>query len=300
MSGQQLTMERPSLQANADAATWSTLKSILVHIQDDANLDRRLEAGLALARSTSGHLSCIHITPITAYVAFDTFGGLFVMKGVMEALDEREADLRSRIEKKLTKEDVSWDYEQLTGDVPNEITSHAAFADIVVADRAPHREDFVGPTVQMLGDLLHRCSSPIFIPGGDGNVVDPTGHAVIAWDGSYEAANTVRSSMGLLKLASSVTVVQVAEKKDERFPGTKMLEYLSRHCIAADLKLQSVPGESSDAAAVAATLVSEARALNGSYLVMGGYSHSRLGEYVFGGVTKTLLRDCPIALVIAH
>jgi nucleotide-binding universal stress UspA family protein len=33
---------------------------------------------------------------------------------------------------------------------------------------------------------------------------------------------------------------------------------------------------------------------------MGGYSHTRIGEYVFGGVTRTLLNDCPVPLVVAH
>ena len=37
-----------------------------------------------------------------------------------------------------------------------------------------------------------------------------------------------------------------------------------------------------------------------SYLVMGGYSHSRAGEFLFGGVTRSLLREFPISLVMAH
>ena len=47
-------------------------------------------------------------------------------------------------------------------------------------------------------------------------------------------------------------------------------------------------------------IVAQAQCLGAQYIVMGGYSHSRLGEYVFGGVTRTLLKDCPVALVIAH
>src|SRR6185369_4437529 len=100
--------------------------------------------------------------------------------------------------------------------------------------------------------------------------------------------------------SEKVKVVQVAEDKDQRFPGTKMLEYLSRHGIHAELSVQEPPTGYSDPKTVAAALVSYARRCNAAYMVMGGYSHSRLGEYVFGGVTRTLLKDCPIALVIAH
>ena len=301
MSSQQhLMMDPPERTQTADAAHSSTLKSILVHIQDDPTVDQRLEAALSLARPTSAHLSCVHVTPILAYAAFDGFGGVFVMQGAMEALDEREAKLRSRIETKLRAEDVSWDYDQVTGDVVGQIVGRAAFADLVVTARDRQRDALGGSATGLLGDFLYRCRSPLFIPGDDVSSVDPMGTAVIAWDGSGEAANAIRSCIGMLKLAQRVKVVQVVEEKDQRFPGTKMLEYLSRHGIHAELSVQEPPAAYSDPKTVAATIVSYARGCNAAYLVMGGYSHSRMGEYVFGGVTRTLLEECPIALVVAH
>lgn len=296
----QMTMERPAAVAVTDSAHSSILKSILVQIQDDATLEQRLEAALSLARPTSAHVSCIHVTPVNAYVAFDTFGGIFVMDRVMEAVDEQAASLKARIEGKLNGEDVSWDYEEVTADAPSAVVSRAAFADLVVTGREPRRQGLAGSSIGVLGDVLTRCRSPLFIPGDGAPAVDPTGVAVIAWDGSYEAANAVRASIGLLKLASSVVVLQVAEKKDERFPGTRMLEYLSRHGIEAELVVQDPPGGYSDNEAIAAMLVSYAKQAKASYLVLGGYSHSRAGEFVFGGVTRTLLKECPVALVIAH
>jgi len=297
---QELTMERsPSLSPD-NRTQDSTLKSILLHVQDDASLDRQLETALSLARASSAHLSCIHVTPIQAFVAFDSFGGVFVMKDVMKAIDEQAMKLRSRLEAKLKAEDVSWDYEEITGDVPSQIINRAALADLVVSSREPRRQDFVGSAIGLLGDLLYRCRSPLFIPGDHSDAVDVAGIAVVAWDGSYEAANAVRSSVGLLKLAARVTVVQVAEEKGTAFPGTKMLEYLSRHGIHAELVIQDPPGGYANHETVAATLVSHARGLGAAYMVMGGYSHTRIGEYVFGGVTRTLLTECPVSLVVAH
>jgi nucleotide-binding universal stress UspA family protein len=40
--------------------------------------------------------------------------------------------------------------------------------------------------------------------------------------------------------------------------------------------------------------------MDSATIVMGGYNHSRIGELVFGGVTRTLLTDCPTALLMAH
>lgn len=296
----QLVLERP-VQTNRQSDSVSTVKTILLHVQDDAALDRRLEAALALARSCSAHLSCLHVTPIEAYVAFDTFGGIFVMNDVMTALDEQEAQLRSKVEARLRAEDVRWDYSQVTGNVAGQLIAHAALADLLITCREPHRSDFAGPAVGFLGDLISQSRTPLFIPSDDIRPVDPAGVALIAWDGSYEAANAVRSAAGLLKLASSVHILQIKEEeKDETFPSTRLLEYLSRQDVHAEYSLIEAGVDIHDQAVISDTLAARAQALRAAYLVMGGYSHSRVREYVFGGVTRAFLKASPVALVVAH
>ena len=299
MRTEQLTIER-SPNVSLVPGTATVLKTILLQIQNDSALDMRLEAALSLARASSAHLSCVHATPIQAYVVSDSFGGIFVMNDVIRVLEEEDARLRARIEKKLQSEDVSWDYEQVNGDAATAIVRRAALADLLVAGRTPHKDEFQAPAIGILGDLLFRCRTPIFIPGDEALDSDPTGEALIAWDGSYEAANAVRSSLGLLKLADHVGMIEVREQKDNAFPGTQLLEYLSRHGIHAELTVGEPPADRSDHDVVAATLVAHARAAGASYMVMGGYGHSRLGEYVFGGVTRALLKQCAVSLVIAH
>lgn len=295
----QLELER-SVITSPRQRTDAGVKTILLHVQNDKSLETRLETALALARACGAHLSCLHVTPIEAYVAFDGFGGVFVMSDVMKALDEEEQTLRSRIEKVLSTEDVSWDYQQVTGNIPSQIISHAALADLVVTGREPHRADFVGSAIGIMGDLLYRARTPLFIPGSSGKPADPTGVALIAWNGTYEAANAVRSSIGLLKLASDVHVVQIEETKAASFPGTRLLEYLSRHGIHAELSEIEAGVDIRDEDVVSATLVARAHAINAAYIVMGGYGHHRISEYVFGGVTRTMLASCPVSLLMAH
>lgn len=292
----QSTIERPG----TIAAGQGMLRSILLSVQDDAANDSRVQAALSLARSAGAHLSCLHVTPIQAYVAFDSFGGVFVMKDVMENLDLQERNLRARVEKELGTEDVSWDYEQITGDIVSQIAGRSTLTDLVVFGRQPHRDDFAGPAMSIMGDLLDRVRTPLFIPGDGIASVNASGPALIAWDGSFEAANAVRSSLGLLQLASEVSIIQVAEDKPQAFPGTKLLEYLSRHDIHATLTVQDPPAGDRDPDVIAATLVSYARGIGAAYIVMGGYGHSRVREFVFGGVTRALLKECAVSLVIAR
>ena len=302
-SQQQLVME-PPLRALEEDSRPSTVKTILLHIIDDEFHDRRIDTALTLARAHSAHLSCLHVTPIEAYVAFDTFGGIFVMNDVIRKLDERDFELRKKVEARLAGEDVSWDYEQATGNVESTIVSRAALADVLVTTRESRRKDFVGPTVGFLGDLLNRSRTPIFLPSSESGEFDPTGVAMIAWNGSVEAANAVRSALGFLKLASEVRVLQIPEKRPdddaERFPATKVLAYLSRHGIHAELTVEPAPSGKAGQEVVSGMIVAAARAAGVAYVVIGAYGHTRIGEYVLGGVTRSLLKESPVSLVIAH
>jgi nucleotide-binding universal stress UspA family protein len=275
------------------------IRSILFHVQNSGNLDLRLQSALAVARACGAHLGFLQVTPVEAYMAVDSFGGMFVMDEIVRSIENDKVQLRAAIEQKLQSEDISWDYKEVVGTISAQLVSHAALADLLVTSRDPQRTDSLGSTVGLLGDLLHRSRTPLFIPPDCEDVVDPTGPALIAWDGSYEACNAVRASIGLLQVASTVRVLTVAEpSKSERFPGTKLLEYLSRHDIHAELTVETL--DHATAEEVAAVLLARADLDGGSLVVMGGYGHHRIGEYFFGGVTRTLLSACRLPLVIAH
>lgn len=273
-----------------------SVKTVLVHIQEPDSAIHLLEAGLSVARAARAHLTCLQVTAIETYVAFDGLGGLFIMDDVMKAIDEEAERLRERVDEELRGEDVSWDHIQVTGNVATEIVRHAALADLVVVGREPRRNRLGSPSITLLGDLLQTSRTPLLIPGA--SPIDPNGAAVVAWNGSFEAANAVRSSVGLLKLASSVTVVHVtgAPTRTDAFPGTRLLEYLSRHDIHAELMIESLFNP--DDALIAAALAEHARSRR-AYAVMGGYGHGRLREFLFGGVTRTMLSDSAVPLVIA-
>lgn len=298
--GDQMQLDRSATSALAANIVQPGVKTILLHVQNDKAFDRTLETALSLARACGAHLDCLHVTPIQAYVAFDSFGGVFVMSDVFKAIEEEESLLKERIQAELSKEDVSWDYAQTTGDVSSQLVGRAALADLIVTSRQPKRTDFQGSTIGMLGDLLHRLRTPLFIAADDGKMPDPTGRALIAWNGSFEAANAVRSAIGLLKLASDVRVLRIDEEKDEAFPSTRLLEYLARHGIHAELEVDPFHPDPKDLDYVHGCIVSNARTMGAAYVVMGGYSHSRVSEYIFGGLTRSMLASSSIPLFIAH
>lgn len=275
-------------------------KTILVHLQSDSTLQNRLQNALSLARSSGAHLHCLHVTPAEAYVAYEGLGGLLIMSDAIAAIDDQNAALQARVEAELGNEDVSWDFIHTTGSIVGNILSHAALADLIVTGREPQQTQVTGPSLGFLGDLISRSRTPVFIPSEDRDGIDPSAPAIIAWDGSHAAADAIRAAIPLLKMATAVHVVSVTQGTSEAFPGTLLLEYLSRHGIHAEMSVDPGGIDRSAHTYVAAVLMEKAASVGAATIVMGGYNHSRIGEYVFGGLTRTLLSGCTVPIVIAH
>jgi nucleotide-binding universal stress UspA family protein len=271
------------------------MKSVLLHVQNDGDLDAKLQAALAIVRASSGHLSCLHVTPINAYVAFDGFGGPFVMSGVLDALEENEEKMRVRIEELLAQEDIPWDYTQITGEPTHSIVSKSALADLIVLGRGHHIGTTAYPGISLLGDVLAAARSSILVQPAGQQVFDPVGPAVVAWNGSFEAANAMRLAVPMLAMASAVHIVTIECDTEYPFPSVTASEYLSRHGISSELHVQKA-----DKKSIVDALISATELLNASYIVMGAYGHSRAREFLFGGVTRTLLKESPIPLILGR
>ena len=124
-------------------------------------------------------------------------------------------------------------------------------------------------------------------------------NAVVAWNGSREAAVALHAALPALRRASRVTLVSFRhprdEEEDDRQPSAAdMLQFLSRHGIQATFE-RNVTGID-----VADALLSRVAELGAELLVMGGYGHSRLRELVLGGVTRQILAQMTVPVLTAH
>ncbi|MEP7315394.1 MAG: universal stress protein [Sphingomicrobium sp.] len=270
------------------------MKTILFHVQDDDGLDYGFDSAQSIARACGGHLHCLHAVPNSAFITGGGMADADSAETVADFLSGRAETLRARIENDLANEDLSWDYRHVIGDVATAFIQEASLCDLIVSNRnAPRGRSDESP-LRRLGLVLEGAGTPVFIPGRNGKLIDPNGPAVIAWDGSHEASIAVRQSIGLLKLASETLVLRVNRRKDA-FPDTRLLEYLSRYGIKAELTV-----EDADERDVGPLLIDFAERAGNAYIVMGAYSHSRVGEYLFGGLTRRMLKDCPVGILLSH
>ncbi len=118
----------------------------------------------------------------------------------------------------------------------------------------------------------------------------------ICWDGSRLAARAVRDAMPLLEQAEAITILTINPGSvPDNASATQLVRYLSR--LGAQTKVIDLTTNSTS---IQASLLSLATDESLDLLVMGGYSHSRLRETVFGGVTREMLETMTVPTLMSH
>jgi nucleotide-binding universal stress UspA family protein len=120
---------------------------------------------------------------------------------------------------------------------------------------------------------------------------------MVCWDGSRAATRAIADAMPLLERAGQVELVIAGNERGKRdeIPGADMGQHLARHGLKVDVK--RISGGDID---VADALLSHAADDNVDFIVMGGYGHSRLREFVLGGVTRSILHSMTAPTLLSH
>jgi len=122
-------------------------------------------------------------------------------------------------------------------------------------------------------------------------------HIMVCWDGGRAAARAIRDAMPFLRRGGSVEVVIVTNErgKQDQIERADIGAHLSRHGL--NVAVKRMPLGDVD---VADMLLSHAADEEVDFIVMGGYGHSRLREFVLGGVTRSLLRTMTVPVLMSH
>ncbi len=120
---------------------------------------------------------------------------------------------------------------------------------------------------------------------------------MVCWDGSRPAARAVGDAMPLLSKAGQVEIVTIANEpgKQDEIEGVDMGQHLARHGLKVEV--ERIPAGDVD---IADALLSHAADSGANLMVMGGYGHSRLRQFVLGGVTRSIFRSMTVPVLMSH
>jgi len=160
----------------------------------------------------------------------------------------------------------------------------------------PERERAAAAEVVDEG-VLFECGRPVlFVPyiQKSGLKLD---RVMLCWDGSRAATRAINDAMPFLEKAKQVELVIVSSKagKANELTGADMGQHLARHGLKVEVKRITSPDID-----VTSTILSYAADSSADMIVMGGYGHSRLREFILGGVTRGLLETMTVPTLMSH
>ena len=120
---------------------------------------------------------------------------------------------------------------------------------------------------------------------------------IICWNGTRVSARAAADSLPLLKKAKQVEIVIISDKpgKQDELPGADLGAHLARHGFKVDVKRITSPDVD-----VASTILSYAADSGADMIIMGGYGHSRLREFVLGGATRAMFESMTVPVLMSH
>lgn len=264
---------------------------MMVHVDANSNSVKRTRLALEFANYLDATLIGISASELPLALVK---GAIIEAKDEYETfrqiLEKREAEFRS--ETKQSRKPVGW---RVAMESPtNFMERQSRAADLLIV--GPGRDsEYFSQSIDV-ASLVMRAGRPVLtVP--DGVSLLDFGTIIIAWKDSREARRAVQDSLPLLHEAKNVHVVEIDEvgAGEDLQSARDVAHYLTQHRIKASAEVIQRAGNT-----VCDDLLGYAASHQAGLLVAGAYGHTRLGEWMFGGVTRDLLKKSPLCCLLSN
>jgi nucleotide-binding universal stress UspA family protein len=278
----------------------AALEEIVVFIDGRTETASILEFAGTLAQEHGARLISVFMQPEPTVTPAETFARGEGMRNTIEVhrarLERVEAEYRTQFEDIVRRHGIASEWRSLPY-LSSEVGVHAYYADLVVVGRPESAGQTASPP-GLAESLVMSSGRPIIVfpPGGK---VSQVRRVLVAWNATRESIRAVADAMPLLAKAEAVEVlVADHQRRPEghgQEPGADIARHLARHGAHVEVRRMSSEGKD-----VGALLLSQAATFRADLLVMGAYGHSQVREWVFGGVTRTVLYEAGLPVLMSR
>lgn len=259
-----------------------------------------LDLAEAIAGRTSAHISCDLVGILSTVFIYNEFGtGAAYAHQLNQSIADIEA-FWSSAKAMIAKRDGKYTIRQqktFGANIEPLVAMIARYSDVFIT-RGPTLNT-PQPYAQIIEGALLGSGRPVLVapekwtPGPVGRNI------VIGWDESREAARAMHDALLLAEDGAEITIVTVDAKRGSPdhgdVPGLDVAAHLSRHGHKVSLRNEGGLGKP-----VHEVITQVATDLGADMIALGGYRHSRLQQALFGGVTRSLLKEPKIPLLLSH
>ena len=276
------------------------IKDILFHLSTGAAPDVTTDYTVSVAEAFGAHLSGVAFVYEPLLPATLMGGGLPVdfIEAQRAAAEQAATRAKGKLDEVGRISAISVESRMITASMAGAADLFSQMArrfDLAIVGQAD--PDAVGPQELIIEATLFQSGRPILVVPYIQRSGMKLDRVLVCWDRSRSAARAIGDAMPFLELAKSIDVVVVATErlKSNEMPGAEIAHHLARHGLKVDLRRIVTGGTD-----VASTILSYASDVSADFIIMGGYGHSRLREFILGGVTRTILSAMTVPTLMSH
>jgi nucleotide-binding universal stress UspA family protein len=276
-------------------------KTIVVHVDSSIHAPARIGVAAAIALVEGAHLIGAAMTGISRFAYPNRRAELAqtVIADYANVLYEHAHLALDRFDAICKDKGVrSFEQRLIADDPEGGLVLLARFCDLVVVGQTDPNEPAPGTVRDLPENVMLNCGRPTLIVPNLDHSLCLERNALLAWNGSLEAARATADAIPLLRHMPGVTAARIVATADQaNGPGNdddELTAYLARHGIKADMLIQRTDRDAGEA------LRSLASGSHCGLIVMGGYGHARFREFLLGGVTRAMLQGMPVPVLMSH
>jgi nucleotide-binding universal stress UspA family protein len=286
-----------------------TIKAILVPTDGEETLSAVLETALVVARRFDAHITVLHVSDSALQSAMYTNMSRDLKQKVLDEekkiLIANADEIRKRVEafaqersinlsdKPIKEGGITLSFHHELGNKKETLVRWARLFDTTAVMRPAKTKGRLGRALygNALEAIMLQSGKPVLMVPPDWEP-HRTQSAVVAWNHSLEASRALAMTIPWLVQMDKVTVV-VPKRMIES--GERVVEHLAWHGAKAEVEMLNRQTYSAGK-----RILNICDKVGAEFLVMGGYSHSRMQEHVLGGVTDHILRHSKVITVMVH
>ena len=276
------------------------IKNILVHLDHSNNCEQRLATAIELAQQYEASLTGLFIVQqyaIPAYVEAQV--SVEIINEITENAIARAKDRIAVLQQLVDDSGVAMQAHIMEGPVIPILREHSKYSDMLILGQ--HQPDDPEDVSHGLADaLLFEGACPCLVVPSSGTTTSTMKRILLTWNASRESSHAMHEALPLLANAEEVVVLSSEpDTYDNQLanghPHAHQLEkYLDAHGIPA------IFSGTGDQRSVSDAILAQASDMDADLIVMGAYGHARLREIILGGVTRDLLKQSPVPVLLAH
>jgi nucleotide-binding universal stress UspA family protein len=294
-------------------------KTVLAHLTGTDCDATVLATALQLVRPFAGHVECLRVVQdpavlLTQAMPFETGMGMTsILADVLSTIEQQSGERTKRARLAMSEfckaKDIAYAdsppgpggvsavwLERKGADDCDAVVAAARFHDLVVLAGGPERPGRL--PAELLGNIVVSAGRPVVLAPQNPSK-EPILTVAIAWKDTAEAARALTAAMPLFAKAQKIEILSANENDGQVSQcldcSESIVQQLRWHGLNATTHFILPAGRS-----IPDAVLETAHGLRADLLVMGGYGHGRLREFVFGGFTRRILEGADLPVFLFH